>query len=61
MNRFIRESGGSSSGFRRDKVSVTLIDTKSEYWEDEREYIRSKAAVDALMDLARKLGGVVKE
>lgn len=41
---------------RREWLYVGLVDTDFKHFEDEQEYIRADGAVDALLDLARKLG-----
>lgn len=41
---------------RREWLYVGLVDTDWKHWEDEEQYIRADGAVDALLDLARKLG-----
>lgn len=41
---------------RRDWLYVGLVDTEWKHHEDEEQYLRASGAVDALLDLARKLG-----
>ena len=41
---------------RREWLYVGLVDTDWKHWEDEEQYIRADGAVDALLDLAGKLG-----
>jgi hypothetical protein len=46
--------------FRREWLYIGLVDTDFKHWDDEEQYIRASGAVDALLELARRLGLVEK-
>lgn len=43
---------------RRDWLYVSLVNTEWKHFEDEQAYLRADGAVDALLDLANRLGFV---